>query len=290
LSVTWPTSPCWPDRPRRYRLQKFLRRNRGRVLAASLVLLALMGGIIGTTWGMIRATDAQAVAVNETKQKEAALAASQQSERDARAQLFLALWNRGRAGRFSRQMGQRLDSLAALAEAARLQPDERLRDEVIAALALPDVRRVPGWRSAPPGTATVAYGGKYRLYARAETQGILSIRSIPDDQEIRRIAAGPILREYLCFSPDERFLVALGEGQAMQHCVADYINFCYWRWMSIWSMQLDSGQGPRQSLTVEVDLATRAICQARGRNNRLPRQVEREILEQRARREGLQIA
>src|SRR4029077_15885273 len=104
----------------------------------------------------------------EANQKEAALQASRQSERDATDQLFLALWNQARAGRYSRQMGQRLDSLAAVAKAARIRPDEPLRGEAIAALALPDVRRVPGWRSAPPGTATVAYGGQYRVYARAE--------------------------------------------------------------------------------------------------------------------------
>jgi WD40 repeat protein len=199
-----------------YRLLKFLRRNRGPVLAASLVLLALVGGIIGTTWGMIRATDARGVAVHETEQKQAALGAAQQSERDAKDQLFLALLNRARAGRFSRQMGQRLDSLAAVAEAARIQPDKRLRDEAIAALALPDIRRVPGWRSTPPGNATMAYGGQYRLYARLDTQGSISIRTIPDDQEIRRIASGPIQGEYLFFSPDERFLLGLGKEYTLR--------------------------------------------------------------------------
>src|SRR5207249_12147964 len=38
-----------------YRLRKFLRRNKGPVLAAMLVLLALVGGIVGTTIGMVRA-------------------------------------------------------------------------------------------------------------------------------------------------------------------------------------------------------------------------------------------
>jgi tetratricopeptide (TPR) repeat protein len=38
-----------------YRLRKFLRRHRGRVLAAGLVLLALLGGIVGTTAGLVRA-------------------------------------------------------------------------------------------------------------------------------------------------------------------------------------------------------------------------------------------
>jgi len=41
----------------RYRLKKFLRRNRGPVLGASLVLLALVSGIIGTTLGLWRAEE-----------------------------------------------------------------------------------------------------------------------------------------------------------------------------------------------------------------------------------------
>jgi tetratricopeptide (TPR) repeat protein len=40
-----------------YRLGKFLRRNKGPVLAAALVLLALVGGIIGTTLGMLHAQE-----------------------------------------------------------------------------------------------------------------------------------------------------------------------------------------------------------------------------------------
>jgi eukaryotic-like serine/threonine-protein kinase len=38
-----------------YRLRKFLRRNRGAVLAAILMLLALVGGIVGTSIGLVRA-------------------------------------------------------------------------------------------------------------------------------------------------------------------------------------------------------------------------------------------
>src|SRR5581483_9883179 len=53
-----------------YRLGKFLRRHESAVMAAGLVVLALVGGIVGTTREMLRATEAQAVAQNETKQKE----------------------------------------------------------------------------------------------------------------------------------------------------------------------------------------------------------------------------
>src|SRR5262249_17746992 len=128
------------------------------------------------------------------------------------------LFERARAGRFSRHPGQRLDSLVALAEAAGIRPDERLRDEAIAALALPDVRRVPGWHHArPPGTVTTAYGGHHPLHARADDQGTISIRTVADDQEVRRIASRPLAAgDNLYFSPDERFLLAFGEGSTLR--------------------------------------------------------------------------
>jgi serine/threonine protein kinase/tetratricopeptide (TPR) repeat protein len=44
----------------RYPLTKFVRRHRGPVLAAALVVLALVGGVVGTTWGLIRANAAAA--------------------------------------------------------------------------------------------------------------------------------------------------------------------------------------------------------------------------------------
>jgi eukaryotic-like serine/threonine-protein kinase len=199
-----------------YRLRKFGRRNKGPVLGASLVLLALLGGIFGTTWGMLRATDAQAVAVHEATERKTAMIAAQESERDAKDQLFLALWNQARAGRFSRQMGQRHESLAAVAKAAAIRPDERLRDEAIGALALPDVRRVPGWHSSPPDPTRVSYGGQYRLYARLDAQGFISIRSIPEDREIQRVASGGSAPITLQLSPDERFLLSLGEGELLR--------------------------------------------------------------------------
>lgn len=39
----------------RYRFKKFVRRNRGQVIAASLVLVALVAGVIGTTLGLMEA-------------------------------------------------------------------------------------------------------------------------------------------------------------------------------------------------------------------------------------------
>src|SRR5690606_33717506 len=57
-----------------YRFQKFVRRNRGQLLAASLILLALVAGIIGTTWGLFEARHQAKLARQEASAKEAARA------------------------------------------------------------------------------------------------------------------------------------------------------------------------------------------------------------------------
>jgi eukaryotic-like serine/threonine-protein kinase len=43
-----------------YRMRKFVRRHKAQVIAAGLVLLALLAGIAGTTWGLVREAQAKA--------------------------------------------------------------------------------------------------------------------------------------------------------------------------------------------------------------------------------------
>jgi len=67
-----------------YRMWKFVRRNKGPVLAATLVLLALVGGIIGTSFGLIRAEE-QSIVVerqrDELAERNQALEAAHERER-----------------------------------------------------------------------------------------------------------------------------------------------------------------------------------------------------------------
>jgi serine/threonine protein kinase/WD40 repeat protein len=179
----------------RYRLRKFVRRHWRPVVAAALVALALVGGFVGTTWNMLRATDA--------------LASARRSERDAKDRLFAALLHQARAVRFSRRMGQRRDSLEAVERAARIRRDDRLRDEATAALALPDVRRVPVGPSSSPAAAPVSYGGRFDVVACVEADGGIRIRRLRDDREVGRIEAGPARWHELRFSPDDRLLLGL---------------------------------------------------------------------------------
>jgi serine/threonine protein kinase/tetratricopeptide (TPR) repeat protein len=68
-----PVQACPPSPG--YRLRKFVRRNKGPVLAVSLVLLALVAGIVGTTLGLLQAManaeKARAAALAEEKAKKA---------------------------------------------------------------------------------------------------------------------------------------------------------------------------------------------------------------------------
>ena len=66
-----------------YRVSKFVRRNRAGVLAASIALLVLLAGIVGTSWGLVQATvarDAERVAKEDTQ---TALALAEQRELEA---------------------------------------------------------------------------------------------------------------------------------------------------------------------------------------------------------------
>jgi serine/threonine protein kinase/tetratricopeptide (TPR) repeat protein len=76
-----------------YRFRKFVRRNKRAVLAALLILLALVAGVIGTTWGLIRAEKANA----DLAAKNAELA-DEQAKVQARfelAQKAIALFHTG---------------------------------------------------------------------------------------------------------------------------------------------------------------------------------------------------
>ena len=68
-----------------YRVKKFVRRNKGQVIAASLVLLALLAGMAGTTWGLFAARQAQEResqrADGEQKAKDDAVASQLRAEK-----------------------------------------------------------------------------------------------------------------------------------------------------------------------------------------------------------------
>src|SRR5262249_58041660 len=97
--------------------------------------------------------------------------------------------------------------------------------------------------------------------ARADVPGVISVRSIPDDREIQRIASGPIVGSHLRFSPDDRFLLGLGEGHTLhvwrvadgQPALRDSPSECHGYAFSSDGRHLAVGQ---QAAVLTFDLAT----------------------------------
>ncbi len=76
-----PVQACPPSAT--YRMRKFVRRNKAPALAALLIVGALVGGIIATTWQARRALGAEKAALADRDAKGRALRAEQQARRDA---------------------------------------------------------------------------------------------------------------------------------------------------------------------------------------------------------------
>ncbi len=191
-----------------YRLRKFARRHKGPVLAALLVLLALVGGFIGTTWGMLRATDAEAVAVSEAKQKDVALMGKEAALLEAKDQLFLALLNQARAERGSGRIGQRFEALKAIRAAARIRVTPELRTEAMAALVLPDAEVAQAWeRSTEDSGGGAQFDAAFQRYARLDKQGGVAVCRVNNDREEVMARLPPQGQISVCgMSPDGRFV------------------------------------------------------------------------------------
>ena len=209
-----------------YRVGKIVRRHRSAVLAASLVVFALVGGIIGTSWGMLSATEAQADAVYEASQKvealknrEAALAEAKESKRDADVKLFESYLAQARANRMSRRAGQRFESLDVLNRATSLArsldlPAEKfhdLRNAVIASLALPDLHLTGPWNDWPAGAFDFDFDDTHTIYARTDSQGNCSIRRVADDTELHPLPV-PGGLSWLRLSRDGRFVAIVAKS------------------------------------------------------------------------------
>ena len=190
-----------------YRFQKMVRRNRGALSVAATILVVLVVALftLATSNAHIRRErDQKDQALRE---RSAALEAAHASEQRAQEQLFLSLQSQAQARRNSRQVGQRIESLAALAAAARIHPTPELRDNAIAALAIPDVEHGPAWQGWNIDTHAFAFDSFHQRYARIGPDGIISIRTIPKNRELQRLESTPgAATAYFSFSPDGRII------------------------------------------------------------------------------------
>ncbi|MGP1345672.1 MAG: tetratricopeptide repeat protein [Phycisphaerales bacterium] len=206
----------------RYRLGKFVKRNRTGVLAGGLIALLLVLGVIGTTAGMLRAIDekkrADAAAQGESEQRELAEA----SARAAREQAERAVEAEARAQRRADELQQLADFQAL--QLQKINPQTmgiRLRRDLLGAVADADREAV---RSALMGVnfTSVAMG------VLSENLFEDTISTIDDqfaDQPLVRAlllqSAAVIMRELglleLAIGPQERSLALRREHLGDEH-------------------------------------------------------------------------
>ena len=139
------------------------------------------------------------------------------AERESRVKLFDALTSEAQARRFSRRPGQRFESLDALVQAAQIGRElglplkrlDALRDEAIAAIALPDVRPTCRPIAAPPDVTRVAFDPAKTRYALRYRGGEIVVRRVADDAVLARFRGRGDHEVFVFgFSPDGHYLAS----------------------------------------------------------------------------------
>jgi WD40 repeat protein len=183
--------------------------------AAACLFLVLVAGALWFTKNEERHAQERAEASSQRARLEAEGRAmefalrqrAEAAERETQRQLYTALLEQARATVRSGEMGQRVRALDAIQRAAAISNSVELRPELLAALALPDLRFQQEMSFGPEYTVK-QMDPKFERIAVCRGRGDVEIRSVPD---ARLLATLPASTNLMCFaadwSPDGRFMV-----------------------------------------------------------------------------------
>jgi serine/threonine protein kinase/WD40 repeat protein len=138
------------------------------------------------------------------------LALTKTAELEKTAKLWDSYLAQARASRWSGRVGRRFEGLQAVANAAAIQTDLRLRNEAIALFALPDMQV---FKQLPEGLPSVTFDEGFERYAYSDNVGNLSVHRLNDDRGIATLPGFGKDAYRLDFSQDSRFLVAYYRGE-----------------------------------------------------------------------------
>ncbi|HEX4794446.1 MAG TPA: protein kinase, partial [Humisphaera sp.] len=204
-----------------YRMQKFVRRNKGRVIAASLLLLALLGGMTGTSWGLLaakralgaearqrniaeRAADererARAAAEYEKNQKEQARAAADKALYFNRINLAAQYWQSGNL----EQSGRILDLCAPNVRGWEWRYLDRLHHA--------DLQTLPGDGRITTDLQLSSDGRRLAAFSPNGIDSRVRIWDLSRGQSLTEIEGQDIGRQFTCcaMAPDGQ-MIAIGE-------------------------------------------------------------------------------
>jgi len=216
------------DPPRRYRTAQEVAEELERFLRNEPIL-ARPAHALEKSWRWCRRRPAIAALVATVTLLLVAIAAGstiaafriKRAELIATARLRDALVAEASARRVSARPGQRYETLDALRRASALNPPPelryRIRNEAIAALALPDVRLVQTRPTAPTPMGAVEllrFDRSLKLYARMNARRGLSICRVADDSEVSVLSFGRRVPTWIHdFSPDGKWIALTVAGE-----------------------------------------------------------------------------
>ncbi|HXG47470.1 MAG TPA: serine/threonine-protein kinase, partial [Methylomirabilota bacterium] len=171
------------------------------------LVAALLGGIFGITWQWRRAEASAEDARREAERAEANAREARGAEANANEQLWRSLLAQARAERRTGEAGQRHGALKAVARAAAMRPSLELRNEALAALALPDLEFVPIWTNRY-SVSVFDFSADQQRFAVATAGGRIRIFQTGDTSKEDVLPAVGGWAQRLWFSPDARFVAA----------------------------------------------------------------------------------
>jgi serine/threonine protein kinase/WD40 repeat protein len=203
------------------KLWRLCRRNPSKagLVAAAVVLVSVLS--VGVPLGLLLRAQRNA-AIEAEVQALAAQWRAEQAEKENKVREHLG---NAQAFRRSGEPGQRFRCLAEIKAALQLEPSlelrQKLRNEALAALCLPDLEVAKEWDGYPKGCTAFCLDDAFQRYARADKDGNVSVRRLEDDRELLALPGfGPCFAyEGLRFSPDGRLL----------HCCVDNTRSRLWK-------------------------------------------------------------
>ncbi|HZR20420.1 MAG TPA: serine/threonine-protein kinase [Verrucomicrobiae bacterium] len=145
------------------------------------VLASLSAAVLALLFLVLWVSLASAFRIERARQ------AAVTAEHTAVSRLWDSYLEQARARRWSGRSGRRVESLRAITNAVAIHPSVELRNEAIAALALPDLYPIAGPPGARKKTDRIAVDLCNNRYLLAEADGSISIRRLSDGGELGRL-------------------------------------------------------------------------------------------------------
>ncbi len=182
-----------------YVMRKSVARHRAAFVVAAVIAVVLAVFTIVSVTYSIKANRAAIVAQNA----KATLAVA---ERQATSNLHASLIAQARAVRRGGTMGQRVDALRALRQAAQIDPTLEVRNEAVAALAVADLVSTRTIHR----SSEASFDATLSRYATLQPDLGIAIVNLEEDREIARIPAPSMpVREFQDFALNGRFVYRL---------------------------------------------------------------------------------